>query len=455
LSSPDEDRVTLARVVKLWWPLAGSWMLMGIELPMFSAFVARMAEPKIHLAAFSSIVFPIALLVEGPIMMLLAAATALSKDLASYKKLYRFMMFAGAALTLVHAAIAFTPLYDVVAGVMGVKPEVLEPGRIGLRIMTPWTWAIAHRRFHQGVLIRFHRSGEVWVGTLLRVICNASILAIGLSLGTFSGIVVGTTGFTVGVTVEMAYIAWRARGVVHGPLASATPVEPLGRRRFLAFYAPLALSPMLMLIVQPLGAFAMNRMPDSLNSLAAWSPVWGLVFIPRSIGFALNEVVVALLGRPGAVQALRRFALILATSTVAFLVLFSATPLAELWFRRVSDLPPELVHMSVIAVALGCLMPGYQAAQSWFQGALVHEHKTNAITEAVVIYLIVASTLLLTCAALTGDDAGAAAGEAGAADVRIKGIYYAICCFSAAGVCQTLWLAVRSRSGLRALHDAA
>lgn len=412
---------------------------MGIDMPLFSAIVARMAEPKIHLAAFSSIVFPVALLIEGPIMMLLAAGTALARDLASYRKLYRFMMAAGAALTLLHVAVAFTPLYDVVADVMNVAPDVREPGRWGLMIMTPWTWAIAHRRYQQGVLIRFGRSGEVWLGTLSRVICNASILLGGLAWGGAPGIVVGTAGFAVGVTVEAAYVAWRTRDVVRGPLLTAPHAEPLSRGRFLAFYTPLALSPLLMLLVQPLGAAAMNRMPASLDSLAAWSPVWGLVFMTRSVGFALNEVVVALLGRPGAVAALRRFTLLLSSATVGVLLLVAATPLAELWFRRVSGLPPELVEISRHAVLFAVLMPGYQAAQSWFQGALVHERRTRAITEAVVLYLLIAATLLALSVQLA----------------LHEGIYYAIVCFSTAGVSQTAWLAWRARSGLRDLAARA
>jgi hypothetical protein len=435
----DEQPVTLGRVVKLWWPLAGSWLLMGIELPLFSAIVARMAEPKIHLAAFSAIVFPVALLIEGPIMMLLAAGAALARDMASYRKLYRFMTAAGAALTAVHVLVAFTPLYDVVATVMDVEPEVREPGRWGLMIMTPWTWAIAHRRYQQGVLIRFGRSGEVWLGTLLRVTCNASILLAGLSWGGAPGIVVGTAGFAAGVTAEAAYVAWRTGDLVRGPLATAPASDPLSRARFLSFYAPLALSPILMLVVQPLGAAAMNRMPASRDSLAAWSSVWGLVFITRSVGFALNEVVVALLGRPGAIAALRRFTVLLATGTVGILVLIAATPLAELWFRRASGLPPELVEISRHAVAFAILMPGYQAIQSWYQGALVHEHRTRAITEAVVLYLVIATALLATSVHFA----------------RHEGIYYAILCFSAAGVTQTAWLAWRARSGLRELAARA
>jgi hypothetical protein len=88
---------------------------MGAELPALSAVVARLPEPAINLAAYSGIVFPIALIIESPIIMLLAASTALSKDVASYRKIWKFMMIAGASLTALHALVVFTPLYYVVA----------------------------------------------------------------------------------------------------------------------------------------------------------------------------------------------------------------------------------------------------------------------------------------------------------------------------------------------------
>src|SRR5512136_1341259 len=98
---------------------------MGIELPALSAVVARLANPEIHLAAYGGVVYPLALIVESPIIMLLAASTALSKDLASYRLLRRFMMTTGALLTLLHILVAFTPLYyRVVVDLLGVPPEI-------------------------------------------------------------------------------------------------------------------------------------------------------------------------------------------------------------------------------------------------------------------------------------------------------------------------------------------
>lgn len=53
---------------------------MGVELPMISAVVARLPDQQVQLAAFGGVVFPLALLVEAPVIMMLAASTALSTN---------------------------------------------------------------------------------------------------------------------------------------------------------------------------------------------------------------------------------------------------------------------------------------------------------------------------------------------------------------------------------------
>ena len=107
----------MRRIVQTWWPLAASWLLMSAEGSAVSAIVARLADPEINLAAYGGVVFPLSLIIESPIIMLLSASTALSKDWDSYLKLKRFMMRAGALLTTLHVLIAFTPLYHIASGV--------------------------------------------------------------------------------------------------------------------------------------------------------------------------------------------------------------------------------------------------------------------------------------------------------------------------------------------------
>ncbi|MEJ2563891.1 MAG: hypothetical protein P8Z42_14585 [Anaerolineales bacterium] len=158
--------MSMRLVFRTWWPLALSWMLMALELPVIGAAIARLPDPQINLAAWGGIVYPLALIVEAPIIMLLSASTALSKDWDSYLRIRKYMLWMAGGLTLLHVLVAFTPLYDlVVVRWIDAPAEIVEPARLGLRLLLPWTGAIAYRRFQQGVLIRCGHSGAVGTGT--------------------------------------------------------------------------------------------------------------------------------------------------------------------------------------------------------------------------------------------------------------------------------------------------
>ena len=175
---------TLGRgeVFKAWWPLAASWLLMALEVPAVSAVIARLPAPEINLAAFGGLVFPLAILVEAPVLMLLGTSTALSRDRASYGTLRAFTSALGAGLTLIHILIVFTPLYYVIAErLMHAPPATVEPARAGLMVMVPYAWAVGYRRLSQGLLIRAGRSVTVGIGTAVRLVTDLSILAAGLA----------------------------------------------------------------------------------------------------------------------------------------------------------------------------------------------------------------------------------------------------------------------------------
>jgi Na+-driven multidrug efflux pump len=70
--------LTQRRIFRFWLPLALMWVMMALEQPILAAVIARLPQPKEQLAAFG-ITFSLALLIEGPIIMLLTASTALAK----------------------------------------------------------------------------------------------------------------------------------------------------------------------------------------------------------------------------------------------------------------------------------------------------------------------------------------------------------------------------------------
>jgi hypothetical protein len=408
---------------------------MGAELPALSAVVARLPNPEINLAAYGGIVFPLALIIEAPIIMLLAASTALSKDMASYRKLRRFTMVAGGTLTAVHLLVALTPLYYVVVvNILHAPQVIVEPGRIGLILMTPWTWSIAYRRFNQGVLIRFGHSQTIGVGTIIRLCADLVVLAVGYSLGNVQGIVVATLAVSAGVISEAIYVGIVVRPVIRDELKPAPVVTPeLTLRAFLDFYIPLAMTSLFFLLAQPMGSAAISRMPMALESLAVWPVVSGLVFMFRSLGVAYNEVVVALLDKPRSYASLHRFTWWLSLFSTLALLVMTVTPLSDWWFSIVSGLNPVLAAMAGLALWFALPMPALAVLQSWYQGAILHSRVTRGITEAVLIYLVISVLLYML---------GVAWGQA-------AGLYVGLAVISISMAGQTFWLWMRSRPSIQ------
>ncbi len=429
----------MKRVLVTWWPLAASWLLMGVELPVLSAVVARLPNPEINLAAYGGFVFPLSLIIEAPIIMLLAASTALSKDWQSYRLIYRFMIITASLLTGLHILIAFTPIYYfVVDNIIGAPQEILAPSRIGLMIMLPWTLSIAYRRFHQGVLIRFGFSKAIGVGTVVRLSANALVLLSGYMIHTLPGIVVAASAVATGVIAEAVFIGVVVRPVIKNHLKPAPTVQPeLTLHSFLDFYIPLAMTSLLTLLANPIGSAALSRMPQALPSLAVWPVITGFVFMLRSLGLALNEVVVALLDTPRSSKSLYRFSLILAIATTSALLLIAATPLSDLWFRYISALSPPLALLAQQGIWIAIPLPALSVMQSWFQGTILYGRKTKGITESVAVYLVTSALTL----------------GIGVWLASITGLFVGLTALSLSVATQTLWLWMRSRPVLAHLQE--
>ena len=426
----DRRHVRLADVAEAWWPLALSWMLMALEQPAIAGIVARLDDPEIHLAAYGSVVFPIALVIEAPIISLLSASTELSRDRASYLSLRRFTHRTGAILTLIHLLLAATPLFDLlVRGVLGVPDIVANEARIGMLLLLPWSWAIASRRTGQGVLIRYGYGRWVSVGTGIRLVVSVVVLGLGYVFRA-PGVVTATAALSTGVLAEAAVVGAVVARVRPRHLGQDDPERtPLRGRAFREFYVPLALMPVVALVIQPVGTSAISRMPQVVESLALWPVLVGLAFFFQALGISFNEVVVALIGRPGARRALKRFTLWLIVLTVTLPSLLAFTPLSAPWFGTVIGLDAKLTHMATLALMIAVPIPATRVLQSWYQGLLVARRQTRGISEAVFVFAVVCTGVM----------------AIGVVMQSIAGLYVALAGFAIGRFAQTIWLAYRAR----------
>ena len=432
------DKQALSIIAKVWWPLAASWLMMAAEQPVISAFVARLPNPKINLAAYGGIVYPLALIIEAPIIMLLAASVGLCRDMKSYLKIHKFMMLSGSILTILHLLVAITPLYYVVTRqIIGAPEEIIEPARWGLILILPWTWSIAYRRFSQGVLIRYGHSDAVGTGTIIRISTIVIVMLTGYITHWFAGVVVA--GFAQGfaVLLEALYAHYRAKPVIRIQLAAEAPQEELTWKAFFNYYIPLAMTSFVTMLWPPICSMALSRLPSPLESLAVWPVLSGVIFLFRSFGVAFNEVVVALLERKGMGNNLRFFAILLITSMTAILALIAFTPAAHFMFVDITALPVEYAALAVNAFALSLMIPSLATLQSWFQGAILYGKHTRGIPEANV-FAILAAILVFVAGYYLADTVG---------------LYISMVAYLAMNFVQALWLWVRSRPVMAAVKE--
>lgn len=389
------EQLTQKRIFWFWVPLAVMWLSLSTEQPSVTAVISRLPDVKENLAAFG-LTFALALIIESPVIMLLAAATALAKDQQAYRRLLRFTYVLGLVLTGLHLVLALTPLYRIVVGeLIGAPESTIERSRIAFLLMTPWTAMIGYRRLHEGVMIRYGYPYRVTMVIVVRMAVTLVVLAGGLLAGRWQGAPVAAVALSVAVTAG-ALSAWRfSRRVVEGDMpeqradGSALEWGGLG-----TFYAPLAFTSLITMAVQPLLAFGLSRAARPLESLAIWPVVMSVLFIGRSVGMAFQEVAVALLDRPDSYAALRRFAWTLALAATAVFALFALTPGAALWYRYVSGLEPVLAQLAVPPTAIIALIPGLEALISWRRAQLIHRRQTRPIGTAIALNMATLAALM-------------------------------------------------------------
>ncbi len=390
-------KLTYRRIFLFWGPLALTWLMMAFEQPFLIAFVSRLSDVKINLAAFG-IAGSFAMIIEAPIIMLMSASTALVTGRHSYLKLKRFTDLLNLSVTVAQLIMLIPPVFRfIVIDLMDVPEEVALLAHTALLIFLPWAASIGYRRFYQGILIRNNLTRRVTYGTLVRL---ASIVVVGLLLfrSGISGAWVGAGAMSVAVLLEALATRWMTLATIRSLLQTGDPGNSELRLRSIAkFYYPLALTSILSLGVHPFVTFFLGRSRMAVESLAVLPVVNSLVFIFRSLGLSFQEVTIALIGREKQnYGVLRNYAIVLGTVVTVMITAMAFTPLANLWFVDVSGLTHELAELSYLPLKIMILLPAFTVLLNFQRALFVVDGTTGPISHATATELIGIIILLLT-----------------------------------------------------------
>jgi hypothetical protein len=392
------EKLTYRKIFLFWGPLALTWLMMSVEQPFLIAFIARLGDAKLNLAAFG-IAGSFALIVEAPIIMLMSASTALVTGRHSYLKLRRFTDILNAGITGVQLVILIPPVFRfIVTDLMGVPEDVARLAHIALVIFLPWAASIGYRRFYQGILIRNNLTRRVTYGTMVRLLVIVVMGLILYSAG-INGAYVGAGAMSLAVMSEAIATRMMASATLKRLLRTEdTENGNMGLRSITRFYYPLALTSILSLGVHPFVTFFLGRSYMAVESLAVLPVVSSLVFIFRSMGLSYQEVNIALIGREKQnYRLLRNFAVYLGVIVTVLVTMLAFTPLADLWFINVSGLTKELADLSYLPLKIMILLPALTVLLNFQRSLLVINGTTGPISTATAVELFAIIIVLLVC----------------------------------------------------------
>lgn len=361
----EQESPALGDLARQLVPLSLSDAAMALADPLLAITLTRLPAPEVQLAALG-VVKALANFLESPIIMVLHASTALSGWSRSRHALARFVLLLASLLTLLFLTLSLPTTHAWLTGkVYSLVPEVAAATRLPLLIMCLWPALIAWRRIHQGQLILQGRGKFMGMASLFRVAAFIVTLGLGSRFG-LAGASLGALAMMGGLWVEALLVVYWTR---QQPLLEREPAQPLPTDLpgVSAYYAPLALTMLLMWGGRAALVAVLARAQDSELALAAWSASWGFVILIANLSRMVQQLVIKYARQ---VPAARLAALgLMAGGFCSFmLTLLGHTPPGRELLALLIGGDPKLFAAAQAVVGYSLLVPLLVAAQNVLQG---------------------------------------------------------------------------------------
>ena len=378
LQEPQSQPVSLGSLWREFLPLSLSDVTMACGDPMMTTTLAYLPDAQVNLAAVG-IAKSLAIFFESPIIMILHAANALAGSQDSRKALWRFTLFVGAGLTCLLSLLGLPMIFNFVGvSLLGIPSAMLATVSQVLLLMGGWPFAIAWRRYFQGLLIYHGQSRAVAKASILRLFTLALVLTGGFFLPISGGILAGLALIS-GVVVEAIAVTIFARlsGATLPPQIEQ-PNLPRNLAQVWKFYLPLANSMMVVWGGRAILISILARAEDSTIAIAAWSAAWGLVLVIANSTRMVQQMVIKYRHQVSDRQLLS-FAISVGAACSSLLLLMSVTPIGDRIVQSFIGNDLTLAN-SIKPVLLICtIVPLFVALQNATQGFLVSENRTGHV----------------------------------------------------------------------------
>jgi hypothetical protein len=379
LQEPQSQSVSFGTLWREFLPLSLSDVTMACGDPMITTTLAHLPDAQVNLAAVG-IAKSLAIFFESPIIMILHASNALAGSQDSRKALWRFTLLVGGGLTFVLSLLGLPIIFSFVGvSLLGIPSAMLATVSQVLLLMGGWPFAIAWRRYFQGLLIYHGQSRAVAKASIFRLFTLALVLTGGFFFPISGGVLAGFALIS-GVIVEAVAVTIFARlsGATIPPETVTQPNLPRNLAQVGKFYLPLANSMMVVWGGRAILISILARAEDATVAIAAWSAAWGLVLVIANSTRMIQQMVIKYHHQVSDKQLLT-FAISVGAACSTLLLFMSLTPVGDRIVQSFIGNDLTLAKSMKPVLLICAIVPLLVALQNATQGFLVSENRTGHV----------------------------------------------------------------------------
>ena len=365
-------------LTRLWSPTAASACMLTLEFPLLLLVAAHTPSTDMAVGGLAWALGTIVLVDAGALALTTVSAMAKQRGW-SRRDMLAYTALVGVAGCGLLATISTSLLGDPIESLLGLPHDRWDSAQLALRGLAIAPLLVAFRRYARGQLTDADQTTWILPATLARTTVAAG-LAVGLTqvadLSTFG---IGLA-LTLGVALEAAALNMRHRAVAAAGW-SASAGHNL--RRIAHVHIPLA-GTMLLKLVPPIAVlFALGASGGSLEAVAAWSTICGLVWIVSSMTLDI-EAITAAHYRVRAAATLQ-FTAVLGVSLTVLWVALGANTGGRLDLLERAGLSNAAATHTLTALLWLAPFPCLCVMREWLRGTLVAQDRSWGTVTAIAV----------------------------------------------------------------------
>lgn len=379
---------------KFYWPLALTGLAMVLSIQFQNAALARYPEAVTELAVFA-LGYSTFGFFRASLSFIAQLSNVYARSPLGTSRCHRFVLIVSLIilaplLLLGHSEMGATTL----GALYGIDQALTARVQEYLVYLAPIILLGAQRFYYNGLLVQARLTG--WV-TTLNVLFLTSVIVLlifGFNLGLRPTVVlVGSEGLAI--VLQLIVTLWVKQRYYQPPATEEH--ETLSYRELTAFFIPVSMTGVMFALSRPVLYAFVSRTPHGLIAIAAMRVAFDFSMMFQQaanqfrhffVTFGLDDLALK-----------RRFMLVIGTAITAIMLLFALTPLSDLIWRDLMQIPDDVRALAVQIVLVMCLMPGIIIIRNYYHGRLMVERRTAGMAVGSLLRvggIYLASQLLFT-----------------------------------------------------------